>query len=113
MLPLKKYLEDTYYELPVQAASSLNFNVNDLTAYRKVELSNSNYATATGSILVGTPYSTTTDWAYSNKSDITGCVINGTYSSNSTIQSEVDNLRVQIDNIKANISENKKRRKRI
>lgn len=30
MLPLRSYLEDTYYELPVQAAAHLAFNVNDL-----------------------------------------------------------------------------------
>lgn len=110
ILSLKDYLEDTYYELSIQAASSLSFNVNDLTAYRKVELSTSNYATVnSSSLLVGTTYSTTTDWTHGNKSDVTDYAISKTYSSNNdTIQSEVDNLRAQIENIKTNISENKK-----
>ena len=47
LLPLKSYLEDTYCELPVHAAARLTFNVNDLTAYKKMDLSNSNYATLT------------------------------------------------------------------
>ena len=69
MLPLKSYLEDTYYELPVQAAACLTFNVNDLMAYKKVELSNSNYATVNTNTVLNTNYATTTDWTYTNKSD--------------------------------------------
>ena len=82
MLPLKSYLEDTYYELPVQAAARLAFNVNDLMAYKKVELSNSNYATVNTNTVLNTNYATTTDWTYTNKSDITGYIVNGTSSSN-------------------------------
>lgn len=63
MLPLRSYLEDTYYELPVQAAASLACNVNDLTAYKKVELSNSNYATVNTNTVLNTNYATTTDYA--------------------------------------------------
>ena len=70
MLPLKSYLEDTYYELPVQAAARLAFNVNDLMAYKKVELSNSNYATVNTNTVLNTNYATTTDWTYTNKSDV-------------------------------------------
>ena len=80
MLPLKSYLEDTYYELPVQAAARLAFNVNDLMAYKKVELSNSNYATVNTNTVLNTNYATTTDWTYTNKSDTTGYIVNGTYS---------------------------------
>ena len=80
MLPLRSYLEDTYYELPVQAAARLTFNVNDLMAYKKVELSNSNYATVNTNTVLNTNYATTTDWTYTNKSDTTGYIVNGTYS---------------------------------
>lgn len=117
MLSLRDYLEDTYFELPIQAASNLAFNVNDLTAYRKVELSNSNYATATAKAAVlnsidntaAVDYNTSINWTYSNKSDSTGYYTsNGIYSPNYATQSEVDNLKAQIESIKTNISENKK-----
>lgn len=110
MLPLRSYLEDTYYELPVQAAERLAFNVNDLTAYKKVELSNSNYATVNTNTVLNTNYATTTDWIYTNKSDTTGYPINGAYIAGSTIQSEIDKIKVQLDQIN-NKSENKKEKK--
>lgn len=117
MLSLRDYLEDTYFELPIQAASNLAFNVNDLTAYRKVELSNSNYATATAKAAVlnfidntaAVDYNTSINWTYSNKSDSTSYYSsNGIYSPNYATQSEVDNIKAQIESIKTNISENKK-----
>ena len=111
MLPLKSYLEDTYYELPVQAAARLAFNVNDLMAYKKVELSNSNYATVNTNTVLNTNYATTTDWTYTNKSDTTGYIINGTYSVGNTIQSEIDEIKAQLDQIIKNKSENKKEKK--
>ena len=116
MLPLKSYLEDTYYELPVQAAARLAFNVNDLTVYKKVDLSNSNYATLTAAnTVLNTNYATTTDWTYTNKIDTTGHSINGvTYVPYdgvcNTIQSEIDKIKVQLDQIN-NKSENKKEKK--
>lgn len=110
MLPLKSYLEDTYYELPVQAAARLAFNVNDLTVYKKVDLSNSNYATVNTNTVLNTNYATTTDWIYTNKSDTTGYPINGAYIAGSTIQSEIDKIKVQLDQIN-NKSENKKENK--
>ena len=110
MLPLRSYLEDTYYELPVQAAARLAFNVNDLMAYKKVELSNSNYATVNTNTVLNTNYATTTDWIYTNKSDTTGYPINGAYIAGSTIQSEIDKIKVQLDQIN-NKSENKKKKK--
>lgn len=111
MLSLRDYLEDTYYELPIQAASSLNFNINDLTAYRKMELSNSNYTTATANTVLNTNYGTTAIWTDTSADSITGYTTNGTYSPNYAIQSEIDNLKAQIKNIKTNISENKKEKK--
>ena len=116
MLPLRSYLEDTYYELPVQAAERLAFNVNDLMAYKKVELSNSNYATVNTNTVLNTNYATTTDWTYTNKSDTTGHSINGvTYVPYDgvcdTIQSEVDKIKVQLDQIINNKSDNKKEKK--
>lgn len=108
MLPLKKYLEDTYYELPVQVAARLAFNVNDLTAYRKVELSNSNYATVTANTVVNTNDNTAADWTYTNTSSIIDYAGKGVYNPCDTLQSEVDRIKTQIDNIKTNISENKK-----
>ena len=117
MLSLRDYLEDTYFELPIQAASNLAFNVNDLTAYRKVELSNSNYATATAKAAVlnfidntaAVDYNTSINWTYSNKSDSTSYYSsNGIYSPSYTTQSEIDNIKAQIESIKTNISENKK-----
>lgn len=110
MFPLRSYLEDTYYELPVQAAARLAFNVNDLMAYKKVELSNSNYATVNTNTVLNTNYATTTDWTYTNKSDTTGYPINGAYIAGSTIQSEIDKIKVQLDQIN-NKSENKKENK--
>lgn len=112
MLPLKSYLEDTYCELPVHAAARLTFNVNDLTAYKKMDLSNSNYATVTAAnTVLNTNYATTADWTYTNKSDTTGYTINGTYNPYNTIQSEVDKIKVQLDQIISNKSENKKEKK--
>ena len=112
MLPLKSYLEDTYCELPIHAAARLAFNVNDLTAYKKVELSNSNYATLTAAnTVLNTNYATTTDWTYTNKSDTTGYTINGTYVVGNTIQSEIDQIKVELDQIINNKSENKKEKK--
>lgn len=104
MLSLKDYLEDTYFELPVQAASDLSFNVNNLTAYRKVELSNSNYATVTAN----TVYGTTAIWTDTITTDGTYYPSNGICSPNYATQSEVDKIKAQIENIKTNISENKK-----
>ena len=109
MLPLRSYLEDTYYELPVQAAARLTFNVNDLMAYKKVELSNSNYATVNTNTVLNTNYATTTDWTYTNKSDTTGYIVNGTC--DNTIQSEIDEIKTQLDQIISNKSENKEEKK--
>lgn len=111
MLSLRDYLEDTYYELPVQAASSLAFNVNDLTAYRKVELLNSNYATTTTNTVLNTNYGTTTIWTDTITDNGTYYPSNGIYSPNYATQSEVDKIKAQIENIKTNISENKKEKK--
>lgn len=111
LLPLKSYLEDTYCELPIHAAARLTFNVNDLMAYKKVDLSNSNYATlTTNNTVLNTNYVTTADWTYTNKSDTTGYPINGAYIASSTIQSEIDKIKVQLDQIN-NKSENKKEKK--
>lgn len=70
MLPLKSYLEDIYCELPVHAAARLTFNVNDLTAYKKVDLSNSNYTTTTANTVLNTNYATNADYAPSPYSAI-------------------------------------------
>lgn len=111
MLSLKDYLEDTYYELPIQAASNLAFNVNDLTAYRKVELSNSNYAASTANTVLNTNYGTTTIWTDTIAYNGTYYPNNGICSPNYATQSEVDKIKAQIENIKTNISENKKEKK--
>ena len=112
MLPLRSYLEDTYCELPVHAAARLTFNVNDLTAYKKMDLSNSNYATITAAnTVLNTNYATTADWTYTNKSKTTGGTINGTYNPCNTIQSEVDKIKVQLNQIINNKSENKEEKK--
>ena len=112
LLPLKSYLEDTYCELPVHAAARLTFNVNDLTAYKKMDLSNSNYATVTAAnTVLNTNYATTADWTYTNKSNTTGCTISGTYNPYNTIQSEVDKIKVQLNQIINNKSENKEEKK--
>lgn len=111
MLSLKDYLEDTYYELPIQAASNLAFNVNDLTAYRKVELSNSNYAASTANTILNTNYGTTTIWTDTIAYNETCYPNNGICSPNYATQSEVDKIKAQIENIKTNISENKKEKK--
>lgn len=108
MLSLKDYLEDTYFELPIKAASSLSFNINDLTAYRKVELSNSNYATVTANSVLNTNYGTTTIWTDTKADSVIYYPIHGTYNPSNTIQSEMDRIKVQIEDIKTNISENKK-----
>ena len=100
-----------HYELPVQAAARLAFNVNDLMAYKKVELSNSNYATVNTNTVLNTNYATTTDWTYTNKSDITGYIVKGTCNVDNTIQSEVDEIKAQLDQIINNKSENKKEKK--
>ena len=112
MSPLRSYLEDTYCELPVHAAARLTFNVNDLTAYKKMDLSNSNYATITAAnTVLNTNYATTADWTYTNKSNTTGGTINGTYNPCNTIQSEVDKIKVQLNQIINNKSENKEEKK--
>ena len=112
MSPLRSYLENTYYELLVQAAARLAFNVNGLMAYKKMDLSNSNYATVTAAnTVLNTNYATTTDWTYTNKSDATGYTINGTYSIDNTIQSEIGEIKAQLDQIINNKSEKKKEKK--
>ena len=98
-------------ELDNFAAARLAFNVNDLMAYKKVELSNSNYATVNTNTVLNTNYATTTDWTYTNKGDATGYPINGAYIAGSTIQSEVDKIKVQLDQIINNKSDNKKEKK--
>ena len=88
----------------------------DLIAYKKVDLSNSNYATLTAAnTVLNTNYATTADWTYTNKIDTTGHSINGvTYVPYdgvcNTIQSEIDKIKVQLDQIN-NKSENKKEKK--
>lgn len=111
MWPLRSYLEDTYCELPVHAAARLTFNVNDLTAYKKMDLLNSNYAAVNANMVLNTNYATTTDWTYTNTSNTTGCTTNGTYNPYNTIQSEVDKIKAQLDQIISNKSENKKEKK--
>lgn len=111
MLSLKDYLEDTYYELPLQAASSLAFNVNDLIAYRKVELSNSNYAASTANTVLNSNYGTTTTWTGTITNNGTCYPNDGIYSPNYATQSEVDKIKAQIESIKTNISENKEEKK--
>ena len=111
MLPLKSYLEDTYDELPIQAAACLTFNVNDLTAYKKVDLSNSNYTTTTANTVLNTNYGITTIWTDTTTDNKTYYPSNGICSLNYATQSEVDKIKVQIENIKTNISENKKEKK--
>lgn len=111
MLSLKDYLEDTYYELPIQAASSLAFNVNDLIAYRKVELSNSNYAAFTANTVLNSNYGTTTAWTGTITNNGTCYPNDGIYSPNYATQSEVDKIKAQIESIKTNISENKEEKK--
>lgn len=110
MSPLKSYLEDTYCELSVHAAAHLAFNVNDLTAYKKVNLSNSNYTTVTANTVLNADY-ITTDWTYADKSNINGCTVNGIYTPYNTIQSEVNEIKVQLDRIISNKSENEKEKK--
>lgn len=83
----------------------------DLTAYKKVDLSNSNYTTVTANTVLNTNYATNADWTYTNKSNTTGCTTNGTYNPYNTIQSEVDKIKVQLDQIISNKSENKKEKK--
>lgn len=84
----------------------------DLMTYKKVELSNSNYATLTAAnTVLNTNYATTTDWTYTNKSDITGYIVDGTYNVGITIQSEIDKIKAQLDQIISNKSENKKEKK--
>lgn len=54
-------------------------------------------------------YNTSINWTYSNKSDSTGCYSsNGIYSPSYATQSEIESIKAQIENIKTNISENKK-----
>lgn len=81
-------------------------------AYKKVDLSNSNYATVNANTVLNTNYATTPDWTYTNKSDTTGYAINGTYIVGNTTQSEIDEIKAQLDQIIKNKSENG-RRKRI
>ena len=84
----------------------------DLMAYKKVDLSNSNYATLTANnTVLNTNYATTADWTYTNKSDATGYIINRTYGVDNTIQSEIDEIKAQLDQIINNKSENKKEKK--
>lgn len=111
MLSLKDYLEDTYYELPIQAASNLAFNVNDLIAYRKVELSNSNYTASTANTVLNSNYGTTTTWTGTITNNGTCYPNDGIYSPNYATQSEVDKIKAQIESIKTNISENKEEKK--
>lgn len=72
----------------------------------KTVASNSNYATVNTNTVLNTNYATTADWTYTNKSDITGYI-----GVDYTIQSEVDKIKVQLDQIINNKSEKKKEKK--
>lgn len=80
-------------------------------AYKKVDLSNSNYATLTANTVLNTNYGTTTIWTDTITDNGTYYSSNGIYSPNYATQSEVDKIKAQIENIKTNISENKKEKK--
>ena len=83
----------------------------DLTAYKKVDLSNSNYTTTTANTVLNTNYGITTIWTDTITDNKTYYPSNGICSLNYVTQSEVDKIKVQIENIKTNISENKKEKK--
>ena len=83
----------------------------DLTAYKKVDLSNSNYTTTTANTVLNTNYGITTIWTDTITDNKTYYPSNGICSLNYATQSEVDKIKVQIENIKTNISENKKEKK--
>ena len=83
----------------------------DLMAYKKVDLSNSNYTTTTANTVLNTNYGITTIWTDTITDNKTYYPSNGICSPNYVTQSEVDKIKVQIENIKTNISENKKEKK--
>ena len=127
--PFIEYLQSKYYLILDWATSCSQRSVTNLnrlylymsTNYAipnsyevisaKTVASNSNYATVNTNTVLNTNYATTTDWTYTNKSDTTGYIINGTYSVGNTIQSEIDEIKAQLDQIISNKSENKKEKK--
>lgn len=72
-----------------------------------MDLSNSNYVTVTAAnTVLNTNYATTADWTYTNKSDTTGYT-----GVDNTIQSEIGEIKAQLNQIISNKSENKKEKK--
>ena len=104
MKPFLDFLENKYYDLYGYVVTSKEQKVSDLTKYIKMGSLNGNYTTATCNIAVNNAYSTNTDWIYTDSSGVTGYPI-------TTIQSEVNELKVQLESIKTSISENKEEKR--
>lgn len=127
--PFIEYLQSKYYLILDWAMSCSQRSVTNLnrlylymstnyaipSSYEvtsaKTVASNSNYATVNTNTVLNTNYATTADWTYTNKSDITGYVIKGTCNVDNTIQSEIDEIKAQLDQIINKKSENKKEKK--
>lgn len=125
--PFIEYLQSKYYLILDWATSCSQRSVTNLnqpylymstnyaipSSYEvtsaKTVASNSDLATATANTALNTNYCTI--WTDTIADSRTYYPSNGIYSPNYATQSEVDKIKAQIENIKTNISENKKEKK--
>lgn len=125
--PFIEYLQSKYYLILDWATSCYQRSVTNLnrlylymstnyaipSSYEvtsaKTVASNSDLATATANTALNTNYCTI--WTDTIADSRTYYPSNGIYSPNYATQSEVDKIKAQIENIKTNISENKKEKK--
>lgn len=124
--PFIEYLQSKYYLILDWAVSCSRRPVSNLnrlylnmatnyaisSSYEAISdktiTSNSNYTTATANTVLNTNYDTTAIWTDTITTNGTYYPSNGICSPNYATQSEVDKIKAQIENIKTNISENKK-----
>ena len=120
--PFIEYLQSKYYLILGYAESCFRWSITNLARpHLTTDMSYTNYtepfqcntttATTTANAVLNTNYVTTADWTYINTSNFTDYPIKGTDNTCDTIQSEVDKIKVQLDQIINNKSDNKKEKK--
>ena len=119
--PFIEYLQSKYYTILGFAESYSRYPIVNLAQpHLTTDMPYTNYTgpfqcntttTTAANTALNTNYATTADWTYTNTSSITGYPIKGTDNTCDTIQSEVDKIKVQLNQIINNKSENKKEKK--
>ena len=120
--PFIEYLQSKYYAIFGFAESCIRWSITNIARpHLTTDMSYTNYTgpfqcntttatTTTANAVLNTNYVTTADWTYINTSNFTDYPLKGTDNTCNTIQSEIDKIKVQLDQIN-NKSENKKEKK--